>query len=522
MVGQGWRLARTYRDLSRHPVGLDEAMWHVTEQRAARTERLVVQLDQQVWPFPDSPTRRLLSWAGVERGDIVALLADGGLEGALESLRDQGVYVAYEEYLGTVPAIRGSASFDFRPDDFRNRLFKADYMTSSGGTRSGGTTTGSNLTHLRSQCGPRLVQLATWDIDGAPTALWRPVFPGSAITSVLQLAGAGNRPERWFSQVDPRERAMAPHKRLANRGLGFAGVVGIPRPRHVPMSAPEPVLAWVEDALRREGRALLQGLTSSVTRLGAMAGERGVRLDGLVGSLSGEPLTPAKVAVLASAGARVANSYAFSPLGRAGFSCPFGEPEEPHLWDSERAVVTRRRPRADGVEVDAFCWTTLVSDAPAVWLNVENDDYGVLARDDDCSCLMGRLGFSTRFRQIRSLSKVVAGGGTLPGEVLQRLAEEELPRRFGGSPTDYQFVEEEVDGSTVVSVRVDPRLGSMDEGAVLEAVSQTLVRSEEGMLAERLWSSTLRLVRTTPVTTAGGKMLPFESLVGARRPVPER
>jgi hypothetical protein len=41
------------------------------------------------------------------------------------------------------------------------------------------------------------------------------------------------------------------------------------------------------------------------------------------------------------------------------------------------------------------------------------------------------------------------------------------------------------------------------------------------MLADRLWSSSLRLVRGTPIATAGGKMLPFHSLVDAGRSAPE-
>jgi hypothetical protein len=60
------------------------------------------------------------------------------------------------------------------------------------------------------------------------------------------------------------------------------------------------------------------------------------------------------------------------------------------------------------------------------------------------------------------------------GTELIALVEEVLPARFGGDATDYQFVEEEVAGSPVVSLLVHPRLAGIDERAVLETVLDEL------------------------------------------------
>ena len=139
------------------------------------------------------------------------------------------------------------------------------------------------------------------------------------------------------------------------------------------------------------------------------------------------------------------------------------------------AVTTRRRTRPDGVEVDALLWTNPSSAAGQVWLNVENDDYARLSVDDEpCRCLMGQMGMRQRLSGVRGISKVVAGGINVPGEVFERLVDEVLPARFGGGPVDYQFSEQEHEGAPVILLRVAPRLSGIDDTTVREAVEDEL------------------------------------------------
>ena len=118
------------------------------------------------------------------------------------------------------------------------------------------------------------------------------------------------------------------------------------------------------------------------------------------------------------------------------------------------------------------------------------------------------------------MSKVVAAGINVPGEVFVRLAEVALPSRFGGGPTDFQFVEEECDGSTAVVLRIDPRLGAVDADGALRAVQEALRESEAGLVAEGVWGASLRVARAAPRPTRGGKVLAYEPLPGRLTTIP--
>ena len=517
LVGPGLRFVRAFRDFSRNPVTFDEAVRAVSAAHLRRDRAFLDRLDELVWPFPQSPAARLMACAGIERGDVREMVEGHGLEGALERLRDAGVYVSYEESLGKVPVQRGSASFDVHPKDFRNPIVNADYMVVTGGTRSEGTEAQSNFHYIRRQATTWVLHTATWDVNRVPTAAWVPVFPSAGITAILKLTGAGNQPERWFTQIEPNLKGVTYHKRLANRMLQMIGplrAVGMPPPEFVPASTPGPVVAWVQEALGRSRRVCLPTMASCGAALGVSAREAEISLAGLVIFIGGEPVTRAKLEALRSAGADAVNSYAFTPEGQVAVSCPWCGPEELHLWDHDHAVVGRRRSRADGVEVTSFCWTSLAPDAPRVLVNVENDDYGTISVDTEpCFCLVGQLGMRIRLAGIRGSSKVVTGGTTIPGELLEKLAEEMLPKQLGGGPGDYQFAEAEEDsGVTALTLRVDPRLGAIDEAAAVRLVNEALGCSDNGLLARRLWGDRVRVQRTVPVRTPVAKLLPFEPL----------
>jgi len=90
--------------------------------------------------------------------------------------------------------------------------------------------------------------------------------------------------------------------------------------------------------------------------------------------------------------------------------------------------------------------------------------------------------------------------------------EEVLPTRFGGSPLDYQFVEEEDEaGFTRVAVVVAPGVGPVDEQAVVDAVLEALAcGAPSADLARAVWrqAGTLHVRREEPVWTARGKLMP--------------
>lgn len=518
LARQGWSTARGLRRLVRHPVSLAEAERTVGDEVRTRGERFLRMLDDLVWPHTTSPTRRLLDAAGVEPGDARQLVADRGLAGALEHLRDVGVYVTYEEYQGKVEARRGSASFAFSPTDFFNPVVPADFLSATGGTRSAGTPMELSFAWQRRQGVQRAIQYAMEDVAGAPTAVWLPVLPSLAgFGAVMKISAGGNRPERWFSQVPGRLEGVAGHKQAANALLPVLASVtrtGLPSPEHVPGDEPEPVVAWLREARDRTGRATITGYASSLTAAARWAVDHGVDLRGVVAYPASEPVTPGKLAAMRAAGMTPRPMYAFVPEGTVGLACEHCGDEEYHLWEQELAVVTRRRPRGDGTDVDAFCLTSLAPIAPRVLVNVENDDFGVVRRDVDCACRLGALGLRTRLSNIRGISKVVAAGVTIEGEAFDELVERLLPARLGGGPGDYQFVEEEGDAGTTLALRIHPRVGDVDDDDARRAVRDALAATDNGLLASAVWERDggVRIERRPPRLTKASKLLAYDRI----------
>jgi len=369
-----------------------------------------------------------------------------------------------------------------------------------------------------------VIQRVMADIPGAPSAVWLPVFPSAAgFGAIVKNAAGGLILERWFSQLPSAVDGVAGHKQVANRFLPLLATLtrsGLPSPEHVPTSAPEPVVRWLRDALDRHGKAGLSGYATSVTAVARWAVDHGIDLTGAIAIPSSEPVTASKLAAIRASGMTPRPQYAFVPEGVMAMACGACDDEDYHLWRNEMTVITRRRDRGDGTPVDAFLWTSLDDLSPRVFVNVENDDYGAVVHDVGCDCVLGRLGLTTHVRDIRGMSKVVAAGITLSGDELHHIVEVELPQRLGGGPGDYQFVEEDGPAGTRVSLRVHPRVGSIDHDAAVAAVRAVLARSDNGVLAQRVWMPEGRLhtVREAPAITRGGKTLPYERLGGGPTP----
>ena len=509
-------MARGLRAYVRNPVTLAEARQVVSDELRMREDRFLQRLDSLVWPYPTSPSRRLLETAGLDRAAVADLVLDRGLDDTLETLRDAGVYVSYEEYKGLVPARRGSTELALRPEDFFNPVTTPDYMATTGGSRGTGQPMELSFAYQRRQSVTRRLQMQMYGVEDAAAAIWLPVFPSAAgFGAVMKWAAGGNVPQRWFSQVPLDVRGITAHKRLANRFLpalqAFTGA-GLPAPEHVPSSDPSPVVDWAVEQLAAGRPVAIAGYASSIAAAARNALDRGIDLTGLTAFPSSEPVTAGKLALMRSAGMRAAATYAFTPEGIVAMSCPDSDDEVYHLWEHELAVVTRRRPRSDGAEVDALLWTSLSEQAPRVLLNVENDDYGRVDRDGtSCPCALGRLGLRTRLSGIRGLSKVVAGGITVDGEDFDRLVEEICPQRLGGAPGDYQFVEVDAPEGTTIALRVHPRLADVDEAAASEVVRDFLRRHDNGVLADEVWAQRgVPIRREPPAATAAGKTLSLD------------
>src|SRR5262249_54936300 len=148
-----------------------------------------------------------------------------------------------------------------------------------------------------------------------------------------------------------------------------------------------------------------------------------------------------------------------------------------------------------------------------ILLNVESDDFGVV-ETRPCGCPFESLGFTTHIRDIRSFRKLTGEGVTLVGSAMERILEEDLPARFGGTPLDYQVIEEEDDrGFTRLTIPVAPRVPIADEQAVIAEMLAALARrGGAAEMSRELWrqANAFRVRREPPRLTSRGKMMPLQ------------
>jgi hypothetical protein len=203
-----------------------------------------------------------------------------------------------------------------------------------------------------------------------------------------------------------------------------------------------------------------------------------------------------------------------SDAGMMGMGCaqPL-DATDVHLFKDAFALTTHEHwLEASGVSVPALNLTSLLPSTSKLLINVELDDYGIV-EERNCGCALETYGYSTHVRQVRSYSKLTGEGATLIGNEVQRVLEETLPSRFGGTPLDYQLLEEEDEqGFTRLFLLVHPRLEIDDEDAVVQAVLDGLARSSPMADAARIiWQNagTVRIRRAEPIWSARGKLPPL-------------
>jgi hypothetical protein len=141
-----------------------------------------------------------------------------------------------------------------------------------------------------------------------------------------------------------------------------------------------------------------------------------------------------------------------------------------HFCDDLHALI---QPEADPSHPElparALLLTSLRTSAPVILLNVSLGDRARMMRRR-CGCPLEGHGWDRHLDGIRSFEKLTAGGMTFLDVDVAAVLETDLPARFGGGPADYQLLEtERADGGPALVLRVHPRVGPLDEGAVRRA-----------------------------------------------------
>jgi hypothetical protein len=512
-VGSGLRFALCLPSFLRQPTSLGEARAALPRRFEERPTVFLAFLRRAVYEGPRNPYRELLALARCEWDDVVHLVRRDGVEGALAALFRCGVYLTVDEYKSGRPLRRGSATVETRPGLFRNPLVTSHVQGRTSGSRGPGTPVPIDFAWLRERAvdvslsldarGGRRIAHATWGT------------PGAGLGN-LRTAAAGVVQERWFWNLDPVADRLHPRHRWAYRAVRLGCALArypLPRPERVPYGQPARILEWMSATLRTGRQPNLFTFVSPAVRLCQIAAETGVDLTGARFTVTGEPLTAARLAVIRRAGADAVLTYgAMEAGGDIAESClAASEPDDVHVLQDLYALI---QPGPDGavpgLPARALLVSTLRPTAPYVLLNVSLGDQAELAHRA-CGCALERLGWTRHLHSIRSYEKLTAGGMTVLDADVIRVLEEALPERFGGGPIDYQLVEDEgPEGAARLRLLVHPRVGALVEQEVVDLVLRAIAAgSGSGRVTALNWrqAGILRVERRAPLTTRTGKVL---------------
>jgi hypothetical protein len=470
-----------------------------------------------VFERPGSPYRALLGHAGCELGDLQRLVRDDGLEGALRTLLRGGVYLTVDELKGRRPVVRGNLILTLGPESCWNPLVTPHFLQYRSGSSDGRHLQGPvpvDFAHLRDRAVNVVLGLEARGGLGWDHAYWH--VPGSlAMMYLLETLVFDRPPSRWFSQLDPAEPRLHSRYRWSARALRWeCAMLGVrlPAQQHVPFSDPTPILDWFV-ATRRAGRVPhLKTYASSAVLLSQAAQSAGLDLEGVQMTVSGEPVTEARLEAIQQSGARAVQRAGSGELGSIGYGClrPGAAGDLHHYRDLHALVQPGRDGCLPGIQPRSLLFSTLRASARLVLINVSIGDQAEVV-DDDCGCPLSRLGWRARLRGLCSHEKLTTGGmGVLDVDVV-RILEDVLPRRFGGGPTDFQLVETEGEqGEPRLRLLVHPSLGPLDTAAVADAFLDAVGPGsgvERIMALQWRQSQSLTVERREPMRTSVGKVL---------------
>jgi hypothetical protein len=299
--------------------------------------------------------------------------------------------------------------------------------------------------------------------------------------------------------------------------------VPMPTPEYTPVDAPLRIVEWMEKTLREGAVPHLWGYSSSVVRLCRSAEEAGVDLAGARFTITGEPVTGARLAAIHRVHGDALPDYgSVDSGGSISYGCLSPQaPDEVHVLSDLNAVIqTDGPPFPKG----ALLVSSLRPTTPFILLNVSMGDRATIT-ERSCGCPLETLGWRTHLHTIRSYEKLTAGGMTFEDIDVVRVLEEVLPRRFGGGPTDYQLIEDDADdGQPRLRLLVHPAIGPVDPVAVSSAFLDAIggeYEKKQHMADQWRHAGFLRIDREAPRSSGSGKILHLVAAPPARSGDPQ-
>ena len=261
------RFLRFARGLPRYlasPLSPPDCHRIVEEGVRDRARNFLATLRGGVFENADSPLLALLKNAGVEPGDVERLVESGGIEDTLDRLFDAGVFVTLEEAKGLQPIRRGSFRLNVVESDFDNPMLPSDLRLSTGGSTGRPRRLLFGFDSLTFDAAHRGLFYMAHDLDGRPSALWRPPPPGAAgLVTALFHAKRDESLDRWFS---PLPIEWSPSSAKSHALTAYSVLAGRFRRRRVPWRRPRCVRSRARCGRRRSRPAPSRANRHPVTR----------------------------------------------------------------------------------------------------------------------------------------------------------------------------------------------------------------------------------------------------------------
>ncbi len=517
---QNYRLAQALPAFLHERIAPAEAEDRIRRLLDDRERRFLELARTRMYACPSSPYLKLLRIAGCEYGDLDAEVRRHGLDAALAALARRGVYLTVEEYKGKTDVRRGTESFRVAAGDFAHPDPYPGFMTQSSGTNNAPIASIISLDRVAVQALELAVFFSAHGLWQKAHALYDAILPaGSGLRNLMMNAKLGVETERWFARtVPPKSSAGAWYNYLATQfivALARRHGARFPRPEFVDIGDLSAIVRWVASK-RAQGRGCsIKTTASNAARVAQAAQAAGSSLEGATFICGGEPFTEAKRDAIRRSGATATPHYGFVTGGSVGYGC--GHPahaDDIHVNRHTMALIAAPDGHPGrGASIRPFLFTSLLPSDPRLLLNVENGDYGIL-EERDCGCALQCAGLKLHLHHIRSYEKFTSEGMNYSYGDLFDIIERRLPAEFGGGPGDYQLAEEEdEEGRTRLTLRVDPKIAGLDEAKVIARLREYLAGdSWHKEFQVRVWDNagTLRIRRETPHASGRGKILPLE------------